>query len=113
MDNKQKYHDSINYGEDYHFDMTASNAIAYTVFAMGCVTFCGVLFWMYSASGSEKLAVLIRPPVPKYTFEAVTLPNDDSCFIVRGGTHSGYIGITCNYSKTNKQVNKDDQQTPN
>lgn len=33
----------------------------------------------------------------KYKAISYILPNGTPCFIIRGGTHSGYIGITCNY----------------
>lgn len=38
-------------------------------------------------------------PQIQYRFEPVKLPDGTSCHIVHGGTHSGMVGITCDYSK--------------
>jgi hypothetical protein len=36
-------------------------------------------------------------PYKKYRFEPIHLPDGTPCYVVKGGTHSGYIGITCDY----------------
>jgi hypothetical protein len=35
----------------------------------------------------------------KYSEEAYTLDDGTLCTIVRGGSHAGIVGITCNYNK--------------
>lgn len=40
-----------------------------------------------------------RAIAPKYTEEPYNLKDGTSCVILRGGTHSGMIGITCNYDE--------------
>lgn len=36
-------------------------------------------------------------PHSKYSEEQYTLQNGTPCIIIRGGTHSGMVGVTCNY----------------
>ena len=41
------------------------------------------------------------PPKPtpiKYRFTAITSPDGTPCYVVRGGSHAGMVGVTCNYA---------------
>lgn len=38
-------------------------------------------------------------PHTKYRFEPITLPDGTPCYIIKGGSHSGMIGITCDYNQ--------------
>ena len=39
------------------------------------------------------------PPPPKYRFEAISLPDGTPCHVVKGGSFTGIVGITCNYRR--------------
>ena len=47
-----------------------------------------------SCGGEKKERVQIKL---EYTEEGYTLKNGTPCVIIRGGSHSGLVGITCNY----------------
>ena len=40
-------------------------------------------------------------PKTEYTTEEFRLPDGTPCHIIRGGTYSGMVGITCNYKTDN------------
>jgi hypothetical protein len=40
-----------------------------------------------------------KPKPDKYSFEAIPLPDGTPCYVIRGGTHSGIVGVTCNYRR--------------
>jgi hypothetical protein len=40
-----------------------------------------------------------QAPKTRYTLEYFELPDGIPCYVVKGGTHSGMVGITCNYGE--------------
>ena len=45
----------------------------------------------------------LTAPKIVYQFDSIKLPDGTPCTVVRGGNFSGMIGVTCNYTKKNKE----------
>jgi hypothetical protein len=62
----------------------------------------GVVSGVLQVDASRADAKRSNPPTPIYREVPFNLNDGTPCTVLKGGTHSGMIGVTCNYSKSSK-----------
>ena len=71
-------------------------ALEYFYGAVAVVGICLIIFHFIDMFQSFEPP---KPKLTKYKFEAISLPDETPCYVVRGGAHSGLVGVTCNYRR--------------